>query len=140
VRRDDVLTVLGEDARPAAVELRQRHEVLLADARRRRGHRTPVELLHAAGDGGAAAARQIEAAAVAPGIRAEKQATLRREPFPEASRRQHERRFGVRWDRRAELDVACEQLGERARVEALAGRAWILGVLPDGLRAERDEP
>src|SRR5581483_8956625 len=38
------------------------------------------------------------------------------------------------------LDVAGEELRERARVEALARRQGILRVLPHRLRSERDEP
>ena len=65
---------------------------------------------------------------------------LRCEPPRESSRREHERCGGSRFQRRLEGDVAREQRSERPRVEALAGRARVLGVLPHGLGAERDEP
>src|SRR5581483_11116898 len=42
--------------------------------------------------------------------------------------------------RRLELHVLRQKLRQRPRVEALPGRDRVLGVVPDGLRSERDEP
>src|SRR5215510_3222139 len=57
----------------AAVELREVDEPLFGHRRGRRGHRAPVELVHAARERGAAPARQPEAVSGAPAIRAHEQ-------------------------------------------------------------------
>src|SRR6266545_4644562 len=79
-RRRDVEPFVGVDAGPAAVQLRERDEVLLSDARRRRRHRAPVELAEPRRDRRAAVPRVVEPGTVAPWIGAEQQAALLGKP------------------------------------------------------------
>ena len=88
----------------------------------------------------AARGRVVEARAVAPRVRAQEQAALGGESLAEAAGREHERRLDVGRQRRLELDVARKQRGQRPRIEPLAGRERVLGVLPHRLGAERYEP
>ena len=140
MRRRDVAPVAGDDARVAAVQLRERDEVRLLDARRRRGHDAAVELAEISREPGPARAGEVEAVALAPRVRAKQEAAVAREAPREAAGGEHERRLGVRGQRCLELDVAGEQSRERARVVAAAGRERVLGVAPERLGAERLEP
>ncbi len=91
-RRRDLGPIVGEDARPGAVQLGERNEVVLLDARRRRRHRAPVELVHAGGRLGSARTRMVEPVPVAPRVRAQKEPALFRQPHREAARAEDERR------------------------------------------------
>ena len=140
-RRRDVSSVVRVYACIRAVELGQRDEVFLADPRRRCGHHAAVELFEIVGEVRPARDRMCEPGAVAPWIRAQEQAALAGESLAEAAGREDDRlRTMVLGKRSLELDIAGEQLGERARVEPLARRSRILGVRPHRVGAERDEP
>ena len=142
--RRDLAPVVGEDACLAAVELRERDEVLLPDPRRRRGHDTAVELVHAGrrrGASGHARSRGRRPSLHGFARRSSPRSRARRPGKPPVARRT--RRLGIVRQRRLELDVTGgrdEESRQRARVVAAAGRERVLGVAPDRLRAERLEP
>ena len=140
LRRRDLAPVVGEDARPAAVELRERDEVLLADPRRRRRQRATVELVEPGGQRGSARAGEVERRPVAPRVRTEQQAPLLGETSREAAAGEQERRPVAGAERRVQLDVAREQRRDRPRVVPPADGPRIPGLRPDRLGAERLEP
>ncbi len=140
--RRDVAAVLGQDTRLPPVQLCEPNEVLLVDARRPRRHRPPVELPHACGDRRAAGEAPVECVACAPRIGAQEESPLLGQTAAEAARGEDDRRRGVGREPglKAHVHAGREHLGECARIEALARRPRVLGVLPDRRGAERDEP
>ena len=143
-QRRDLAPVVGEDARLAAVELRERDEVLLPDARRRRGHHAAVELVHARR--ACAAPRASAKSRPSPSLhgfarRSSPRSRARRTGKPPVARSSGQ--LGVVRQRRLELDVTGrldEESRQRTRVVPAAGRERVLGVAPDRLGAERLEP
>src|SRR5262249_16151385 len=123
--------LLGENGCEAAVDLRVVDEFSLAPACRRGRHRPAIELAYAGGRRGAGCAAEVEAVALAPWVRAQRQATLAREAHREAARREQERLLvsGLEVPQgNSGLDRArCsnERVGQASPVETPPGRAAV---------------
>src|SRR5438552_16389540 len=81
----DLLAALVEDPGELSVELCVVDELVLAPSRRRRRHRSAVELVHSRCRVGAARTADCEAVALTPRVRANRQAELSSEPLGESA-------------------------------------------------------
>src|SRR5438067_13811787 len=143
----DLFAALVEDPGELSVELCVVDELVLAPLRRRRRHRSAVELVHSGCRVGTARKAEGEAVTFTPRVRANRQAELSSEPHGEPAGSEHQRLFGpcpgVWHQGMPGLDLAGrtnERLGQSTRIEAPTRRAGVLGLGADERSAERLQP